>query len=292
MVDRVGKVLGDEDYDVLLTGPTLVSKLDSRPLCVYLPGVLTSLVNDPTTYAVLHSLRKIITRNRGLASGTPRYRSNQTRSYSRPTPSAVLGALDPGGQKRYCRLTAWTGRNLPEFETLQPLLQAIAGHFANEVPLRFAMQEARAKETDPAWVIPGTPFTTITVNNSYPTGTHKDSGDLDEGFSSIAVARRGIYTGGKLVFPQYRVAVDMQDGDLILMDAHEWHGNTQMRCVCQRSMVGYCELCEAERISVVSYFRTKLTECGSPDAELRRADDWHEHAEQAAAQRFNEGKAG
>lgn len=289
MDERAGKCPGDPDYDVLLTGPTRVSKLDGRPLAVYLPGVLKE-VNAPGVYEVLHDLRKNISVNRGLASGTQRIKSNQTRSYTRKIASAVVGALDPQGQTRYCRLTSWTGRNLPRWELLQPLLVEIAGHLAEHVPERYRAQMGQVERTDPAWVVPGTPFSTVTVNNSYPTGVHTDKGDLAAGFSTIACLRRGEYTGGRLVFPQYRLAVDLKHGDLILMDAHEWHGNTLMRCACGTAMNGCCALCSAERISVVSYYREKLTACGTPEQERRKAEEYREHAEQAARRRL-EGKA-
>ena len=139
-------------------------------------------------------------------------------------------------------------------------------------------------------MVPGTPFTTITVNNSYSTGCHTDKGDLDAGFSTITVLRRGAYTGGVLVFPEYRAGADMGHGDLILMDAHDWHGNTQLHCRCGQPMNGPCDTCGSERISIVSYFRTKLTKCGSPGEEYRKANDWHEDvtARQAAHRRTPE----
>jgi hypothetical protein len=270
---KQGKILGTEDFNVLLTGPTRVSLPDGRPLCVYLPGILTADVDKDGVYDILHSLRSYVSRNRGLAAGSPRVRTRHPgRSYARTVSSSVVGAVDPLGQTRYCRLTSWTGHHLPQWQALQPLLQAIAREQETYVPDRARAQQAIARSADPAWVVPGTPFSTVTVNNTYPTGTHTDKGDLDAGFSTIACLRRGSYTGGHLVFPEYRLAVDMHHGDLLLMDAHQWHGNTALVCACGVEPNGCCEVCGAERISIVSYFRTKIAECGSPEDELRRAD--------------------
>lgn len=267
-----GKVPGDADYDVLLTGPARILKPDGRPLCVYLPGAMAAFTQDPTTYGIFHDLKGEKTDNRGLASGTKRIVSGGgTRSRTLPVRSAIIGAADPMGRQKYCRLTAWTGKNLPQWQALQPFFQAVAWHMAHHVPDRYAAQAQRAAETNPAWVIPGTPFTTITVNNTYPTGVHTDRGDLDEGFSTIVAFRRGPYSGGRLLFPGYRVAADLNDGDLILMDAHEWHGNTPIVCACGTRPSGPCPTCAAERVSVVSYFRTNMTNCGTPDEELARA---------------------
>jgi hypothetical protein len=67
---KVGKVLTDGDYNMLLTGPARVLMPDGRLLCVYLPGVLADLMDD--AYDVLHMLRTERTDNRGDASGTER----------------------------------------------------------------------------------------------------------------------------------------------------------------------------------------------------------------------------
>ncbi|MEW9530675.1 hypothetical protein [Microbispora sp. NPDC049125] len=278
---KQGKILGAVDYNVLLTGPTRVRKPDGKPLCVYLPGALREQVDDKEVYDILHSLRSLVSSNRGLASGTPRFKGNQ-RTYAKNVASAIVGAVDPQGQQKYCRLTAWTGRNLPEWQKLHPLLRAVADQLAVHVPDRYAAQQAYADKSDPAWIVPGTPFTTITINNTYPTGVHTDKGDLDEGFSSIACLRKGTYTGGQLVFAEYRVAVDLQHGDLILMDAHEWHGNVAITCRCGFELSGCCEDCGAERVSLVSYFRTKVARCGTPDEEYRKGSNYRE---QVAARR-------
>lgn len=272
---KVGKVLGPRDYDALLTGPAKVTKPDGKPLCVYLPGVLKPWTQGDTIYEILHELRTHTTNNRGMSSGTGVARSTSGKRYTATTASTIIGSFDPNSYRRYCRLTAWTGKNLPKWEELRPFLAAIGAEFARHVPDRHRAQVAEAVKTQPAWVIQGTPFTTVTVNNTYPTGMHTDKGDLDSGFSTLATLRRGgEYTGGHLLFPEYRVAVNMQDGDLLLMDAHEWHANTDIVCQCGKTLFGLCAGCGAERISVVSYFRTAMTACGSPEAEERRAADW------------------
>jgi hypothetical protein len=186
--------------------------------------------------------------------------------------SSILGSFDPAGAQQYCRLTSFTARQSGEWRKLFPLFQAIAHQFAEHVPDRHRNQLRYAMETEEEWLIPDTPFTTITINNTYPTGVHTDKGDLDEGFSCLASARRGDWKGGKLVFPEWRVAVDMQDGDLLLMDAHQFHGNTAIRCSCddKQDLITLgepCKNCGAERISVVCYYRTKMRECGTLNEE-------------------------
>ncbi len=221
-----GKILTPHDYDILLTSQARILKPDGKPLAIYLPGTLdTGLLDE--TYGVLHSLRSQETDNRGLASGSQRVKYNEasTRSRSKLVRSAIIGGFDPAPPFRYCRLTAWTGKETEKFSSLLPIFDAIGSKFAEHVPERYAVQMGKVNKTHPDWRIGDTPFTTITVNNTYPTGVHTDAGDLAEGFSTLAVLRRGSYSGGNLVFPEYRVAVDMKHGDVLLMDAHEWHGN-------------------------------------------------------------------
>ena len=267
---KVGKVLGPKDYDVVLTGPTRVTKPDGKPLCVYLPGALRDVTQNDEIYSTFHSLRKLTTTQRWTAAASKPVKRGKWGD-TVPISSAVIGAMDPNGIQKYCRMTAWTGKNMPEWQRLTPFFQAVARNFREYVPDRYAAQMAYVRSSKPEWMIPGTPFTTVTVNNTYPTGMHTDKGDLEAGFSTLGCLRRGEWTGGNLMFPKYRVSVSMQDGDLMLMDAHEWHANQAIVCECGERRVGYCDTCGAERISVVSYYRTKIAQCGTAAEEQRRA---------------------
>lgn len=275
MQQRVAKILTAGDYDVRLTGPARVMQPNGRPLCVYLPGAVKDQMD--TAYPVLTTIRGL-TENRGYASGTGEKFTQNNLQRAKPVMSSILGSFESSGFYKFCRLTSWTANELDKrWPTLMPLWQGIAEEFEHNVPDRFAAQKARADDTPQEWIIRGTPFTTITVNNTYPTGVHKDAGDLDEGFSCLAVGRRGDFEGGHLTFPEYRVAVDMQDGDLILMDAHAWHGNTVMHCACgDRLSEGPCTTCGAERISVVAYYRSNMVRCGDAAEEQEKAAAWAE----------------
>ena len=307
-----GRIVTDDEYDTLITGPARVLKPDGKPLAVYLPGALETGLLD-AVYPTLHSLKALQTDNRRLASGSQVVKDGN-RERSKLVASGIIGAFDASPRFQYCRLTAWTGSEWDKYRDLFPMFEAIGRHFQEHVPDRYEVQKRMIDRTHPDWHIGDTPFTTITVNNTYPTGVHTDAGDLEEGFSTLAVLRRGSYTGGKLVFPEYRVAVDMQHGDVLLMDAHEWHGNTALviqdpgcvmcgqpakkwldvktRHMFRREMKPFCQSCanldivketvdatglgyepveQAERISVVSYFRTKMADCGSSEEEAAKA---------------------
>ena len=260
LTEKQGKIQTDEDYNLLATGPCRILKPDGRPLLVYLPGAIPADLNA----AVYPDLTKIRQRtdNRGLASGSRRAKGVGQRTKALAVPSAIIGYYDGKASPYHCRLTAYTARETAGWERVQPLFRFIGQRFAEMVPERYQAQMEVVNRTGPDWVIPGTPFTTITVNNTYPTGVHTDKGDLDAGFSCLAVLRRGDYSGGILTFPAFRVAVDMKDGDLILMDAHEWHGNT--------ALVKHSP--DAERISVVCYYRTEMEKCDALPTEMAKAE--------------------
>ena len=288
----LGKIVTDAEIDMLVTGPTRVQMPDGKLLLQYVPRAFTDEFLSQF-YPVLHDLRVNQTANRGMAGGAPATApwEGSTWRYGKTVASMIVGSFDPAPPKVYCRLTAWSGREWDTYSSLFPLFGAISERFGKLVPDRWMAQMRRVQQVHPDWIIPGTAFTTVTVNNSYPTGVHVDKGDLDEGFSTLTVIRKGDYRGGLLTFPEYRVAVDMQHGDLLLMDAHQWHGNTAMVCnVCGRNMgerdasstaiskppQEFHDACGTERISIVSYFRTKMTNCGSAEEEAEKARQWHE----------------
>ena len=45
------------------------------------------------------------------------------------------------------------------------------------------------------------------------------------------------------------------------MDAHEWHGNTELDL----------KSADAERISLVLYYRTNMLQCGTAEEEIEKA---------------------
>lgn len=270
LAPKIGKILTKNDVDIVLNGPCRLLKPDGSPLCVYLPGAISEELREATV-PTLQMLKGSYTNNRGMASGGERISGPSNRSYARQVDSAIVGSWEATGPKQFCRLTAWTGREMDNYRALFPLFGRIAELLGEHVPDRYAAQVEQARQTNPAWLVQGTPFTTITINNTYPTGVHTDKGDLDAGFSTLAVFRTGEFEGGWLCFPEYKVGVDLRDRDVILMDAHEWHGNTQFSPEPERkpngALIGDPGF---ERISVVCYYRTNMVKCGSFQDEVER----------------------
>lgn len=270
----VEKLLGHqaapEDFRVQLTGSCTVFKPNGdRLITLVREGI--SEETKARAYPFLHALKKHVSRNRGKYSGAERYHklkedgTASNTNYAVPVRSAIVGSFDRYPRVPYCRQTALSTEDPEGWGDTFPMIQEVAAIFKEHEPGRYDVQLQAAKKTHPSYVIPGTPFTTLTVNNSVAGGYHRDAGDYAPGFGVIAVLRKGHYRGCHLGFPGFGVSVDLQDRDVILFDPHEVHGNTPFY-----DTVGE-ETEDWERISIVFYFREKMLECLSPAEELERA---------------------
>lgn len=231
MSQMVGKMLRPEDLSMKLTGPVRILKPDGKPLCVYLPGAISKELRD-ASFPTLHELQGSYTSNRGLASGAQRVKGVSKTTYARSVDSAIIGSFDRSARFDFCRLTAWTGSEMEKWQGLWPLLQEIARHLQEHVPERYAAQARAAQATAPEWVIPGTPFTTVTVNNCVDASTEcltKRLGwttydQLEEGDEILSYEPATNTTSwdvcqGKFVNEEYR-------GDMTLLTSGYWSALT------------------------------------------------------------------
>ena len=185
-------------------------------------------------------------------------------TYANGVMSGIAGWFDRYPRIPFGRATSYTAREPEKFAMAYPFLQSLAQGFKELLPWRYNNQMEAAKKVDPRFLVPETPFTTVTVNRSFRTACHFDAGDLTSGLSNLlTLTNNGNYRGCHLVAPEYRVAVNPRPGDLLLINNHEvMHGNTQIELLDE----------EAERISLVVYFREKMLELGSKEYEDTRYD--------------------
>lgn len=237
-----GTRLGAAHYDEVLVGEDVdVFKEDGNPLFVLrhraLPG--------PLCEEVLPALRRVA-------------RPSENRGGLR---TGIVGYFDRGRSWRYCRVTPFTRDDRAGWRDVVGLFREVDRIYQDNLPAAYADQRRFVDLTHPDFVIPGTVFTTGTVNDTESFPTHQDAGNLHLGCSTMAVFRRGDYKGCLFVLPQYRIAVDLQDRDVVLFDSSAWHGNTPFE------EVGGAY----ERISVVAYYRSGMIHCGSAAEEHERA---------------------
>ena len=135
--------------------------------------------------------------------------------------SNIIGYIDKKdrnlkGKGEPCRQTAYTRDNKELWEKSFPFIQKCNSIFKNLVPDKYQLQKERADKT-PDFIIPNTAFSTITINYSWRTGMHKDTGDFTEGFGNLIViedmSNKNLYKGCYLGFPRYKICVDVRTGD-------------------------------------------------------------------------------
>jgi hypothetical protein len=183
-------------------------------------------------------------------------------TYANVVNSGIAGWFDRYPRIPYGRATAYTQNHFDKFQMAFPFLQSLDRGFKELLPWRWGNQRAAADKIDPAFLVPETVFTTITVNKTFRTAAHYDAGDFADGLSNLLVlSNNGNYSGGYLVFPEYRIAVNVRPGDLLLVNNHEiMHGNTP---IVMNDEV-------AERISLVCYLREGMLNLGSKEYEDHR----------------------
>lgn len=268
-IDFEGKKANEEDYDLLLDENAKVLKPDGSLLCI----VLKNAHNISTLARAWAAIResKMMTNNRGTATGggtTYRVRSDGTKSKTTisaegAVDSGIVGFFERTPRYPYCRACAWNLNNPEKWADLVPLVAETDKFFKQHAPERYAAQAKIASKTHQDFLIPGTHFSTLTINKNFRTAYHRDAGNLPEGISCMTVIRAGKWTGANLVFPQYRVAAKLDTADMIIFDPHELHGNTPLFKLSP----------DAVRCSIVYYFRDKIQHCLSAEEELGRVQN-------------------
>lgn len=206
------------------------------------------------------------TDGRGITSGSSHKRIRKDGSVSNITVgnkvySGNVGYMDAGAMVKYCRTTAFARQYFDEFKSGIPFVQKVDQFYKELCPEHYAKQKAIASSTNRNYVIADTSFTTITVNQTFRTAVHQDAGDFRDGFGNLIVYNDGSYDGGYFVLPQYGIAIDVQSTDVLFVDVHQWHGNTEMKL-----KQGYEDIF---RISFVLYYRENMYKCKQPSEQLK-----------------------
>lgn len=188
-------------------------------------------------------------------------------NYANPVNSGVAGSMGRYPRIPYARLTSYS-RDYPElFAKSFPYLQDLNLFFKELLPERWSLQRQAADKIDSRFLVSDTVFSTITVNKTFRTAAHRDAGDFGPGFSNLGVISAGKgYKGGYLVLPEYRVAINIRPGDLLLIDNHACiHGNTPIEPENPNDKPE-----DIIRCSVVAYLREDLLNAGVKEYEDAR----------------------
>jgi hypothetical protein len=258
----------EKDYDLLLNETATVLKPDGSLLCVLIKNAIPK---EQIATAWRH-LKKYNpkTDNRGTATGVEmvhRTKKDGTLSNTLKVPkgmevtSGVIGFYDRYPRIPFCRKCSWNAENPEGFAEMLPLFQQVDKLYAEHAPDYYAAQKEIAARTSKDFKIPETVFTTITVNKNFRTAVHKDAKNFDA-VAPMLLIREGKYSGGYVVFPEYRVAAAMDTGDIIIFrNMVDWHGNTQIIPLSKNY----------QRCTMVFYYREGMINCGTAEQELERA---------------------
>jgi hypothetical protein len=260
-----GQMIGDDSYDTLINYDADVYTPEGEPLVKFRKNVIPAEMCK-LTFPIWNKAATP-TDNRGMAAGgrdiqrTKKDGTQQKRTRTKEVLSGVVGFMDKNTTYPYCRLTAFNMNEMERFNQCMPMITFIGEKFRELMPDRWQAQMEWHNRTSKDFRIPGTPFTTITVNANFRTACHKDQGDLEQGFGVMTALRSGNYKGCYTVWPKYRLAVDMQTADILLANVHHWHANTPMHGIPGTF----------KRISLVLYYRKKIAECGTAEEERLKA---------------------
>jgi len=199
---------------------------------------------------------KIISTNRGTAAGI-QHRNIKTESLhryekGRASNSNIIGYIDSSNHKRPCRLTSFSKNYYKDYNDGLIFIKAIDNCFKICLPNIYQLQYDTLKNNAPDFQIENTSFSTVTINYNFQTALHKDSGDFKEGFGNLVVCQKDI-EGGEILFPQYKISIQLNTGDFLAMDVHEWHCNNTIN---YKNDTAY-------RLSFVCYYREKMRLCNS-----------------------------
>lgn len=256
-----GKYLNENNYDLLITQDADGYDLNGNLLFRFRKNVIPI----ETLILGVNSFKDSIelTESRGIASGSSHKRIRKDGSISNITvgnkvESGSVGYMDSSAMVKYCRKTAFAKNYFDKFKAGIPFVKFIDDKYKELCPTHYAKQKSIAQGTNKNYIIDDTSFTTVTVNKNFRTAVHQDAGDYFDGFGNLIVYREGDWKGGYFCLPQYKVAIDLQNTDILFVDVHKWHGNTDFINTKENWL----------RISFVVYYREYMYKCKQPAEEL------------------------
>ena len=138
--------------------------------------------------------------------------------------------------------------NQEKWEVLQNIAPLNEGALKVAAPDIWRRQRAFADNyIESKYHIGGAPITALSANRYSSEGTakmsaHVDGKDLEFGMTTSCVFRIRDFEGANLCFPRYGLAIEAEDGDVLIADSNELHGVTPIRGNGVRlSCVAYCD---------------------------------------------------
>ncbi|KAJ3032775.1 Thymine dioxygenase jbp1 [Rhizophlyctis rosea] len=209
--------------------------------------LLKKIITDPKLIESGRQLHvfKAETNIRADASGTrlKKLVNGKTVIRGKAVSSSMVG-FAPESNFQPCRATAMFRREYDHFrESTAPLITYISNQFRRSCPEQWQIQKRFVSGLHPMMRLGKSVYTTLTVNCDFRTSAHRDSGDHDSGLGNLLVFNNPKhpegFTGGELLLPEFRVAFNVQEGDILFMDVHQLHCNNPIQGKGRISLVCY-----------------------------------------------------
>lgn len=245
------------EWDHLINYDCDVFTEDNKLLLKFRRNIISNQICD-NAFNCYKEVGFKISKNRGDASGRYEGGIKQYRKWSKKgkiyesgniSNSGIIGYMDSLNWRRPCRETAFTKNNYDKYQRGLAFIQNISEQYKKMLPEYYNKQLKESEKSN--MIIDKTVFSTVTINANFRTALHKDSGDFKDGFGNLSIIEYGTYKGGYTLFPQYGIAVDVRTTDILLMDVHEWHCNSE---ITNKSK-------DCVRLSFVCYLRSKMSNC-------------------------------
>lgn len=254
--------LVDQDCDIFTEEGTLLFSFRKK--------VIPDIINDIVKSSFLAAAKKSKTNSRGVASGkvdisqlskgsvvdilhTDKFQTQikfANGNVSKYRVCNIVKSMIAGyynkpkrGQKianGSFRLTAFCEKYPEKWNNAQQYVRYIDSLYAMLLPQNYEARKQDISRLSPG-VIDNTIFTTLTINYNFRTAAHTDKGNLAGGLSILTT--HGHWNGCYLGYPQYGICINVEEGDLLIMNPHEYHCNTEFLND------------NYERLSIVTYTR-------------------------------------
>lgn len=251
--DVLGKYFQEEYFEIHVKKNADIF-LDDVLICSF----RKSVIQNSKTYQCLETniIKKfIMSDHRRVATGVVKKRvtvpSGVFGYYDKLTPQmkTQLGGIHIAGRK-----TSFVKHYPDKWKNMIPIFQKCNNLYKKTCPNEFKIQSDFCKSIEKNLLIPNTVFSTVTINKNFRTCTHTDKGDFMNGLSVLLITGKH-FKGGCLGFPRLKLLIHCKEGDIVFMNSHEPHCNTNIQLK---------DIDDSFRYSIVCYVRTNMDKFHTP----------------------------
>ena len=134
-------------------------------------------------------------------------------------------------------------------DVIFPLIKKLEDIYEEYLPNVFKKQKELA-QTISSWIMNDGVFSTVSIQNNFQTMCHIDNQNYSKGYNVLVIDERHGKRkyGFNLLFPRYKLSVNLVKGDVVIFQSAEYHCNTKFEGIRD----------DYERISYVFYLKQKL----------------------------------